>query len=494
MRTTVRRILRATSAPLALAALVGGLATPAAAVLARLTDDAHTSASAQTMNFGTSPTLLVQGPTPAVARTYLRFDLTTLPAGTRGADVARAVLRLWVARVTRGGMFDVHSVRGGWSEAALTAANAPGQGRDELIGIPVSPRDRNGFVVVDLTELVQEWLDRTLENNGLVLMPNAAGVAVEFDSKENAATSHEPELEITLRGSGAAGPPGPSGPPGPPGPPGPEGARGPAGPPGSPGLAGPAGPPGPPGPGGSQGVVGAAGPPGPRGPAGPSGPAAGAPAAIAAAPVAPALAGGTIGGLREYRATGTWTAPPGVTRVLLEAWGAGGAGGSGSPGAEGGGGGGGAGAYQRGVVSVVPGTTYDLVVGDGGQPGPSGAGDGRDTQLREITTGTVLFSVRSGQGGRPARPDGAPGAGGSGGRPESAAGLGRDGSGGAGGEVCRPAPLSPSTCLAPGRGGVGGVVTRGSVEPPVRAGAGGGGGDGGRPGLPGGPGYVILVW
>ena len=46
----------------------------------------------------------------------MRFDLTTLPAGTRGADVARAVLRLWVAEVIRGGMFDVHSVRGGWSE------------------------------------------------------------------------------------------------------------------------------------------------------------------------------------------------------------------------------------------------------------------------------------------------------------------------------------------------------------------------------------------
>ena len=208
---TVRRILRATRAPLVLAALVGWPA-PAAAVLARLTDDSHTSASAPTTNFGTSPTLLVQGPTPAVGRAYLRFDLTTLPAGTRGADVARAVLRLWVARVTRGGMFDVHSVRGGWSEEALTAATAPGQGPDQLVGIPVTTRDRNGFVVVDLTELVQEWLDRTIENNGLVLAPNAAGVAVEFDSKENQATSHEPELEITLRGSGVAGSPGPPGP------------------------------------------------------------------------------------------------------------------------------------------------------------------------------------------------------------------------------------------------------------------------------------------
>jgi Collagen triple helix repeat (20 copies) len=490
LRTTVRSILRATSAPLALAALVGGLATPAGAVLARLTDDAHTSASAPTMNFGTASTLLVQGPTPAIARAYLRFDLTTLPAGTRGADVARAVLRLWVARVTRGGMFDVYSVRGGWSEEALTAANAPGQGRDQLIGIPVTARDRNRFVVVDLTELVQEWLDRTLENNGLLLVPNAAGVTVEFDSKENASTSHEPELEITLRGSGTAGSPGP---PGPAGPPGSDGARGAAGPPGPVGPAGPPGPPGPagpPGPPGARGPEGLAGAPGPGGPSGPAG-------ALAESAV-PAVAGspmsGPIGGLREYRSTGTWTAPAGVTRVLLEAWGAGGAGGPGALGPGSGGGGGGAAAYRRGVVAVVPGTTYELVVGDGGQPDPSGGGDGRDTQFREVSTGTVLFSVRPGQGGRAARPDGAPGAGGSGGRAEATAGVARDGSEGAAGEACRPAPLSPSTCLGPGRGGPGGAAARGSIEPPPRAGSGGSGGVAGRPGLPGGPGYVILMW
>ena len=336
MRTAVWSTLRVTAAALiAAAAAVVGLPMPASAVLARLSDDTHASSSARTTNFGSAPTLLVQGPGPTAAQTYMRFDLTTLPAGTRGADVARAVLRLWVAKVTRPGMFDVHSVRGGWSEDALTAANAPGRGRDELLGIQVSGQDRSRFVLVDVTELVQEWLDRTLENNGLVLMPNAAGVSVEFDSKENATTSHEPQLEITLRATGAAGPPGP------PGPPGAEGARGPAG------ERGPAGPPGPPGPAGPIGPSGPAGVAGPIGPAGPRG-AAGAPGAMAAAPTESAvmapIPGVRIGGLREYRASGTWTAPAGVTYLLVEAWGAGGAGGQGSSGNQGGGGGGGGGA------------------------------------------------------------------------------------------------------------------------------------------------------
>src|SRR5215831_2888464 len=49
-------------------------------------------------NFGSGKTLLVQGPGPTAVQTYIRFDLTTLPVGTRGADVPRAVLRLWVSR------------------------------------------------------------------------------------------------------------------------------------------------------------------------------------------------------------------------------------------------------------------------------------------------------------------------------------------------------------------------------------------------------------
>jgi hypothetical protein len=201
-----------------------------------------------------------------------------------------------------------------------------------------------------------------------------------------------------------------------------------------------------------------------------------------------------IGGLREYRASGTWTAPPGVTHVLVEAWGAGGAGGHGAPGAQGGGGGGGAGAYQRAVLAVVPGTTYDVVIGDGGRPDPTGGGDGRETQVRDATTGTVLLSVRAGRAGRPASADGTPGPGGGGGRGDPTVGVGRDGSEGGPGEPCRPAPLSPSTCLGPGRGGASGGPVRGSVDPPQRAGTGGTGGDGGRPGLPGGPGYAILLW
>jgi hypothetical protein len=87
LRSTVWSTVRWISSTLVVVAIVGGLPAAAAAVLARLTDDAHVSPTARTSNFGSAPTLLVQGPGPSAGQAYVRFDLTSLPAGTRGADV-----------------------------------------------------------------------------------------------------------------------------------------------------------------------------------------------------------------------------------------------------------------------------------------------------------------------------------------------------------------------------------------------------------------------
>lgn len=60
----------------------------------------------------------------------------------------------------------------------------------------------------------------------------------------------------------------------------------------------------------------------------------------------------------------TWQAPPGVTSLTVEAWGGGGSGSHGGKGTDGGGGGGGA--YASSILTVIPGTTYNINVGAGG--------------------------------------------------------------------------------------------------------------------------------
>ncbi len=243
---------------------------------------------------------------------------------------------------------------------------------------------------------------------------------------------------------------------------------------------------GPPGFAGPPGVPGAAGIAGPAGPVGP---------AVTVAGTAQVAARSTLNGLREFRATSNWTAPPGVTHVLVESWGAGGGGGGGSSGATGGGGGGGAGAYQRGVVAVTPGASYEVVLGQGGAQGDVGkAGSaGTDTEFRDVRTGAVLYRARAGRGGGAGQEQYLPGSVGAGG-PGDSAGIARDGVNGAAGSPCPPAALSPSNCLRPASGGAGGVASRGSVDPPSTAGRGGGGGQGNKPGTAGSPGYVILQW
>lgn len=82
---------------------------------------------------------------------------------------------------------------------------------------------------------------------------------------------------------------------------------------------------------------------------------------------------GTTGASFEYIATipltQTWTCPTGVTSIDVEVWGAGGGGGSSSAAATGAnrsGGGGGGGSYLKQTFTVVPNTTYNLIVGLGG--------------------------------------------------------------------------------------------------------------------------------
>lgn len=130
-------------------------------------------------------------------------------------------------------------------------------------------------------------------------------------------------------------------------------------------------------------------------------------------------------GARIYYANGTYTGtgcsgvcngttfvpPAGVTKlnfmVMWSAGGGGGKGGFGNPtgngGGSGGGGGGGGGAKTFSNVSVISGSTYTIVVGQGGAAGSGNStssidgGNGGDTEFRK--GGTVLYSVDGGEGG-----------------------------------------------------------------------------------------------
>jgi hypothetical protein len=221
-----------------------------------VTDDANTSSFTPKTNYGSSIALIVC----SGSNTYIKFSFANLPSGINGTSISGANAVLYVDAVLASGTMDVYAVNGSWSEGTITYNSAPVLGNKILSAVSVS---KTGYLSLNLTSTVQAWLNGTLANNGIALVPSSgSSISVSFDSKENIFTSHTTQLPLVLV---SAGPQGPQGPQGLTGAAGPQGAVGPPGPAGATGAAGPAGQQGPQGLTGMTGATGAAGAAGPAG-------------------------------------------------------------------------------------------------------------------------------------------------------------------------------------------------------------------------------------
>jgi len=234
------------------------------------------SGSNASTNFGALASVLV-GPGAGTTQNQglIRFDLSALN-GVQASDVQKAVIWVYVNRVTTAGAIDVYDVTSSWAEGGATWNTAPAQGANQGT-IPVTAASQ--WVGLDITTEVKNWVANPGMNNGVELVAfTSPSTAVSLDAKESTGTSHPAQLQIVLNGpAGPAGATGPAGPTGATGVIGPTGATGPAGATGA-GPTGPTGPSGLAGPAGATGATGAtgsagaAGPTGATGSAGPTGP------------------------------------------------------------------------------------------------------------------------------------------------------------------------------------------------------------------------------
>ena len=113
------------------------LCWPAAASAVQLTIDADTFVNSGSINQnnGTASSLKVS---PSLT-TYLKFDLTALPAGTTAADIDKATVTFYVNTVTTQGPFNIKTpVANGWVETSLTYANKPNLGTPSSSTCPSS--------------------------------------------------------------------------------------------------------------------------------------------------------------------------------------------------------------------------------------------------------------------------------------------------------------------------------------------------------------------
>jgi len=155
--------------------------------------DAYTNTVDPTTNYGAKILLDVDA---ATQTTYIQFNLASIPATYTSADITKATLKLYVNTVLTAGSFNVDYVNGTWAESTITSSLAPALGTTIAASVPITTADKNQFILIDVTAAVQAWLSGTA-NDGIALVANGTFNAT-FDSKENTATSHAPELDLVF--------------------------------------------------------------------------------------------------------------------------------------------------------------------------------------------------------------------------------------------------------------------------------------------------------
>lgn len=141
--------------------------------------DTYMSSAATTTNYGASDPVLAGD--SDVKRTLLQFDTSGIPAGTA---IASAQLRLAITGVSGpggaiSGELNVYRVTEEWSESNATWNNrdagtawttAGGAYNTTLVATSTVADGYTGTVDLDITALVQAWVDNVSPNRGLILI------------------------------------------------------------------------------------------------------------------------------------------------------------------------------------------------------------------------------------------------------------------------------------------------------------------------------------
>src|SRR5262249_29441159 len=109
----------------------------------------------------------------------------------------------FVSSLTTPGTLDVRRVLGPWTEETLSEATAPPLGTLEAAGVTAD--QMNGFISVDVTQVVRDWIDGVAPNQGLAIIPGAGPVMLHCARRETKTGGQEPRVLTALAGGGGAG-------------------------------------------------------------------------------------------------------------------------------------------------------------------------------------------------------------------------------------------------------------------------------------------------
>jgi hypothetical protein len=160
-------------------------------------DDAFIRASSPTSNFGSLPEIEVRPDNGANRRGMVRFDLDAIPAGSR---ITSATLYLYEKDKKLDQITYLYRLNSPWSESTVSwdsPWSTPGGDFDASRAYAsFYPNQSSCMLQIDLTSLVQEWIDGT-PNYGFLLYSTGPNHILRYSSKENTAPEQHPRLEIT---------------------------------------------------------------------------------------------------------------------------------------------------------------------------------------------------------------------------------------------------------------------------------------------------------
>jgi hypothetical protein len=138
-----------------------------------------------------------------IVRGLIQFDLSAIPSGT---VINHAVLRIyymgyWDFPVSR--TITSYRINSGWTEMGVTWNNQPGFA--EAYGsVDIIANNSWRYVSLDVTALVQAWVNGTYPNKGIMLRgPEVSGSDSSWREFYTRHTSDVPQLVITYTGAAA---------------------------------------------------------------------------------------------------------------------------------------------------------------------------------------------------------------------------------------------------------------------------------------------------
>jgi hypothetical protein len=119
------------------------------------------------------------------SKAYIQFDLSSLGRDTMPAGIGKVNLVLWVGRISAPGSLRVSEANGAWDESTLTFNQKPVTGA--LVGVVATPAVA-GFVTIDVTRSVLDWIENPALNWGFVIEGSPASTTIYIESRESVHT------------------------------------------------------------------------------------------------------------------------------------------------------------------------------------------------------------------------------------------------------------------------------------------------------------------